>query len=185
MNQYFPTKPSFRHYFICSSLSSLSIVIELIAPSLLCINKLDLYRGTCKLITAFAFVQLLSGVWLCSTPGVPVLHYLPEFAQTHVHWVNDVIQQSHPLSSPSPPVLNLSQHQGLFQWATSLYQVAKVLELQHQYFQWIFRVDFLWDWLVWSPCCLRDSKESSAPQFENINSLALSLLYSPTFTSVI
>ena len=118
------------------------------------------------------FAQLLSGVWLCSTPGVPVLHYLPEFAQTHVHWVNDVIQQSHPLSSPSPPVLNLSQHQGLFQWATSLYQMAKVLELQ--YFQWIFRVDFLWDWLVWSPCRSRDSQESLS---------VLSHLYGSTLTS--
>ena len=61
-----------------------------------------------------------------------VLRYLPEFAQTHVHWVNDAIQLSHPLSPASPPVLNLSQHQGLFQWVSSSYQVAKVLELQLQ-----------------------------------------------------
>ena len=52
----------------------------------------------------------------CSKPGIPVLRNLPEFAQTHVHRVGDVIQPSHPLSSPSPPALNLSQHQGLFQW---------------------------------------------------------------------
>ena len=51
----------------------------------------------------------------CSTPGFPVHHYLPEFAQTHVHWVSDAIQPSHPLPSPSPPALSLSQHQGLFQ----------------------------------------------------------------------
>ena len=51
----------------------------------------------------------------CCTPGFPVLHHLPEFAQTHVHWVSDAIQPSHPLSSPSPPAFNLSQHQGLFQ----------------------------------------------------------------------
>ena len=63
-----------------------------------------------------------------STPGFPVLRYLPEFAQTHVHWVNDVIQPSPPLSPPFPPVLNLSQHQGLFQWVGSLHQVPKVLE---------------------------------------------------------
>ena len=68
----------------------------------------------------------------CSTPGFPVLHYLPEFAQTHVDWVHDAIQPSHPLSSPSPPALNLSQHQGLFQWVGSSRQVAKVLELQLQ-----------------------------------------------------
>ena len=80
----------------------------------------------------------------CSMPGLPVHHQLPEFTQTHVHWVDDAIQPSHPLSSPSP-AFNLSQHQGLFQWVSSLYQVAKLLEfqLQHQSFQWIFRTDFL------------------------------------------
>ena len=70
----------------------------------------------------------------CSMPSFPV-HHLPEFAQTHVHWVNDAIQPSHPLSSPSPPALNLSQHQGLFQWVNSFLQVAKVLKLQHQSLQ--------------------------------------------------
>ena len=73
----------------------------------------------------------------CSIPGSSVLHYLPEFAQIHVHLVTDAIQPSHPLSPPSPPVLNLSQHQDLFQWAGSSHQVAKVLKLQHQSFQWI------------------------------------------------
>ena len=76
----------------------------------------------------------------CSTPGFPVLHYLQEFAQVHVHWVGDTIQPSHPLPMPSPSVHNLSQHQGLFQWVGSLHQVARVLELQHQSFQWIFKV---------------------------------------------
>ena len=66
----------------------------------------------------------------CSTPHFPVLHYLPEFAQTRVHWISDAIQPSHPLSPPFPPALSLSQHQGLFQWVGSLHQVAKVLELQ-------------------------------------------------------
>ena len=66
----------------------------------------------------------------CSMPGFPVLHYLLEFAQTHVHWVDDAIQSSHPLSPPSPLALSLSQHQGLFQWNSSLLQVAKVVELQ-------------------------------------------------------
>ena len=80
-----------------------------------------------------------------STPGFPVLHHLPEFVQTHVHWGHDPIQPSQPLSSPSSPALNLSQHQGLFHWVSFLHQVAKILEfqLQHQSFQWIFRVDFL------------------------------------------
>ena len=62
-----------------------------------------------------------------STPGLPVHHLLPELAQTLVHWVGDAIQPSHPLSSPSPPAFNLSQHQGLFRWVSSLHQVAKVL----------------------------------------------------------
>ena len=77
--------------------------------------------------------------------GFPVHHQLPELTQTHVHWVRDAIQPSHLLSSPSPPAFSLSQHQGLFQWVSSLYQVAKVLELQlqHQSFQSIFRTGLL------------------------------------------
>ena len=81
----------------------------------------------------------------CSTPGLPVLHHLLEFAQTHVHRFGDAIQPSHPLRSPSPPSFNLCQHQGLFQRVSSLHWSAKVLELQlqHQSFQCILRVDFL------------------------------------------
>ena len=81
----------------------------------------------------------------CSMPGPPVHHQLPEFTQTHVHWVSDAIQPSHPLSSLSLPALNLSQHQGLFKWVSSLHQVAKVLEFQLQYqsFQWTPRTDLL------------------------------------------
>ena len=80
-----------------------------------------------------------------SKPGFPVLHHPPEFGQIHVHWVSDTFQTPHPLLLPSPPALNLSQHQGLLQWVSSLHQVVKVLDLQlqHQSFQWIFRVDFL------------------------------------------
>ena len=87
----------------------------------------------------------LCNIMDCSMPGLPVHHQLPEFTQTHVHWVIDTIQPSHPLSSPSPPTFSLSQYQGLFRWVTSSHQVAKVLEsqLQHQSFQWIFRTDFL------------------------------------------
>ena len=97
----------------------------------------------------------------CSTPGLRVYHRLPKLAQTHVHRVSDDIQPSHPLLSPSLPAFNLSQHQGLFKWVNSLHQVAKVLELQHQSFQWIFRTDFLQDGLVGSPWTPRDSQESS------------------------
>ena len=85
----------------------------------------------------------------CSFPGFPVHHQLRELAQTHVCWVGDVIQSSHPLSSPFPPAFNLSQHQGLFQWVYSSHQVAKLLEfqLQHQSFQWIAGlISFRMDW---------------------------------------
>ena len=98
----------------------------------------------------FSSVQSLSYVCLCdrvdcSMPGLPNHHQLLEFTQTLVHQVGDAIQPSHPLSSPSPPALNLSQHQGLFQWVSSLHQVAKVLEFQllHQSFQWKPRTDLL------------------------------------------
>ena len=122
----------------------------------------------------------------CSIPGFPVHHQLPELAQTHVHWVGDAIQPSHPLLSPSPPAFSLSQHQGLFQWVSSSHQVAKVLELQlqHQSFQWIFRTDFPEDWVVGSPCSPRDSQESSTLHFKSINSSVLNFLYGPTLTSI-
>ena len=121
----------------------------------------------------------------CSSSGFSSLHHLPEFAQTHVHWVSDAIQPSHPLLTPSP-VLNISQHQSLFQWVGSSHVMAKVLDLrlQHQSLQLLFMVDLFWDWLVWSPCCLRDSQGSSlAPQFKSNNFSSLSLLYGPTLTS--
>ena len=66
----------------------------------------------------------------CSRPGLPVHHQLPEFTQTHAHWVGDAIQPSHPLSSPSPPTPNPSQNQGLFQWVNPPHEVAKILEFQ-------------------------------------------------------
>ena len=71
----------------------------------------------------------------CNTPDFPVYEQLPELTQTHVHQVSDATQPSYPLSSPSPPTFNLSQHQGLFKLVSSSHQVAKVLELQHQSFQ--------------------------------------------------
>ena len=99
-------------------------------------------------------------------------------------WCHPTISTS---VAPSPPAFNLSQHQGLFQWVNSSHEVAKVLEFQphHQSFRWIFRTDFLLDWLVWSPICPRDAQESSpTPQFRSINSSVLSFLYDPTLTSI-
>ena len=109
----------------------------------------------------------------CSTPGFPAHHQLLELAQIHVRRVGDAIQPSHPLSSPSPSAFNLFQHQSPFQQVSLSHQVAKVLEFQfqHQSFQWILRTNFLWNWLVWSPCSPRDSQESSPTlQCKNINS---------------
>ena len=116
----------------------------------------------------------------CSTAGSSVPHYLPELAQTQVHRVSDAIQPPYLLSSPCPPAFNLSQHHGLFQWVSPSFQVAKVLEfqLQHQSFQRNIQNWFpLW-LTVGPPCNPKDSKESSTSQFKNINSSALSFLYS-------
>ena len=121
----------------------------------------------------------------CSMPGLPIHHQLPEPTQTHVHRVSDAIQPSHPLSSPSPPAFNLSEHLGLFQLVSSLHQVATVLEFQPQSFQQIFRTDLLLDGLVGSPCSPWDSQESSPiQQFKSTNSTALSFLHSPNLTSI-
>ena len=81
----------------------------------------------------------------CSTPGLPVHHQLPEFTQTHIHWVGHTIQPSHPLLSPVSPAPNPSQHQSLFQWVNSSHEVARVLEfnLSHQSFQRTPRADLL------------------------------------------
>ena len=122
----------------------------------------------------------------CSMPGFPALYYLPNFAQTHVHWDGDNTEPSHPLCTLLllPAVFPSIS---LFQRVSSSHQVAKVLEiqLQHHSFHWIFKTDFLWDWLVWSPCSSQDSQESSpTPQFKSIKSSMLSFLYGPTFTSI-
>ena len=114
-----------------------------------------------KIILLFSHSQ--SCLTLCypmdNTPGLPVLHRIQELAQTHIHWVGNAIQPSHPLSSPSLSAFNLSQHQGLIQWVGCSQQVAKVLELQHQSLQWIFRIGFLQVWLVGSTCSTRDSQD--------------------------
>ena len=125
----------------------------------------------------------------CSTTGFPILHRLLELAQTQVH----LSQWCHPaiLSSviPFTSWLQSLPASGSFprRRVSSSHLAAKALELQLQLqsFQWIFRIDFLKDWLVWSPCSSRDSQESSpAPPFESISSSALSLPYGPTLTSI-
>ena len=113
-------------YTICSSLLSILSFLKFIS--------------NWKIMASSAYsVQFISVAQWCptlcdpmnrSTPGIPVHHQLLEFTQTHVHRVSDAIQPSHPLSSPSPPAPNLSQHQSLFQWVKSSHEVAKVLEFQ-------------------------------------------------------
>ena len=122
-----------------------------------------------------------------SMPGLPVHHQLPEFTQIHVHLVSDAIQPSHPLSSPSPPAPNPSQHQSLLQWVNPSHEVAKLLEFQlyHYFFQGNLRAAFLQNGLVGTPCNPRDSQESSPnPQFQRIDSSAFSFLHSPLLTSI-
>ena len=124
----------------------------------------------------------------CSMPGLPVHHQLPKLTQTHVHWVSDAIQPSHPLSSPSPPSFNISQHKGLFKWVSSLRQVIKVLEvqLQHQSFQWMNVQD--WSPLGWTGWISLQSKGLSRV-FSNTSVqkhqfFGAQVSYSPTLTSI-
>ena len=125
----------------------------------------------------------------CSRPGFPVLHYLPEFAQTNVHWVDDAIQPTHPLLSPSPPAINASQHQSLFQWASSLLRWPKYWSFNFRTSASVFPMNIQgWFPLGFTGLISLQSKglqeSSPAPQFESIVSSALSLLYGPTLTSI-
>ena len=165
--------------------SSFQNVLNLLSVFLICCQNGPDFRGNSVQFSHSVVSDSLRPHGLQDTRP-PVHHQHPGFTQTHVRWVSDDIQPSHPLSSPSP-AFNLSQHQGLSKWVSSSHQVAKILEfqLQHQFFQRIFRTDLLWDGLVGSPCSPRDSQESSlAPQFKRTNSLAFSFLYSPTLTSI-
>ena len=156
-------------------------------PGFSCIWYNPLYLCSVQFISVAQSCLTLCNHMNRSTPGLHAHHLLLESTQTHVHWVGDAIQPSHPLSCPSPPAPNPSQLQGLFQWVNSLHEVAKILEFQHQHqcFQRTPKADLLQNGLVGSPCSPRDSQESSpTPKFKSINSLSLSFLYSPTFTSI-
>ena len=113
---------------------------------------MDLGKEVCCCCSVTQSCLTLCDLKDCSMPGLPVFHHLREFAQTHGHWVSDATQSFHHLSSPSPSPLNLSQHQSLFQWISSLHQVAKVLELQlqHQSFQYEYSgfISFRIAWLI-------------------------------------
>ena len=135
-----------RHSFSCSRQIWESLLTPLFPHALHSIDLQILYHFLHNI--QFSSVThsgpTLGNPMGCSTPGLFVHCQLPEFTPTHVHWVGDAIQPSHPLSSPSP-AFNLSQHQGLFKWVSSSHQVAKILELQvpNQSLQRIFRIDFL------------------------------------------
>ena len=137
-------------------------------------------------VQSLSCVRLFATLWIAARQASLSITN-SEFTQTHVPRVSDAIQPSHPRSSPSPPAPNPFQHWSLFQWVNSLHEVAKVLEfqLQHHSFQRNLRADLLQNGLVGSPCSPRDSQESSpTPQFKSINSLVISLLHSPTLTSI-
>ena len=147
-----------------------------------------------RVLCTFVIVQWLSRVWLFATPWTAAsqasLSITNSQSSLKLMSIEPVMPSNHlhPLSSPSPPAFNLSQHQGLFKRVSSSHQVAKVLEfqLQHQSFQWIFRTDFLQDGLTGSPCSPRDSQESSpTPQFKSVNSSVHSFFHSPTLTSIL
>ena len=113
-------------------------------PLLLYFSKRNL-KWVCQFSSVAQFCPTLFDPMDCSMPGLPVHHQILESTQTHVHWVGDAIEPSHPLLSPSPPAFNLSHHQSLFQWVSSSHQVAKVFEfqLQHQSLQWTLWTDLL------------------------------------------
>ena len=143
-----------------------------------------------KSLRMFSSVQSLSRIRLFATPWIPARQASLSITNSRGSLrltSSDAIQPSHPLSSPYPPAPNPSQHQSLFQWVSSSHEVAKVMEfqLQHHSLQRNPRADLLQNGLVGSPCSPRDSQEfSPTPHFKSINSSALSLLHSPTLTSI-
>jgi len=140
-------------FFHCIPLHNLSNSL-LFLSSILLIRVNLFYKNILDLLQSLNIFLFSSVAQSCPTlcnpinhsrPGLPVHHQLPEFTQTHAHWVGDAIQPSHPLSSPSPPAPNPSQHQSLFQGVNSSHQVAKILvfQLQDQSLQWTPRTDLL------------------------------------------
>ena len=158
---YFPISKDYSFYIL------LMFILELLCTCIYCFSVAQLYPTPCDPMDG-------------STPNFLVLHYLPEFAQTHVHWIGDAIQPSHSLLPPSPPTFNLSQHQGLFQWVSSSHRWPKY---------WSFSFSFSPSVNIqgWFPLGLTDlillsrhSQESfPTPPFETINFLALSFVYVP------
>ena len=108
-------------------------------------------------VQSLSHVPLFASPWIAAC-SASLSFTISQSVQVRVHCVSDAVQPSRPLPSSSPPPFSLSQLQGLSQWVSSSFRMAKVLALQHQFFQWIFRFDFIQDWLVWSPCCPRDSQ---------------------------
>ena len=145
-HSYVPTSTHSRHWGLTYScwLASNSLT-QWVCSGELCL--LNIYCGSfgccCVIVQSLGCVKLFVTTQTAACQGSQSFTVSWSLLQTHGHWVSDTIQPSHPLSSPSPPAFKLSQEQGLLQSVASLHQVAEVLKLQHQSFQWIFRVDFL------------------------------------------
>ena len=147
-------------------------------------HMLDLKSKTNNLIIQFS-PSVLCDPLDCSTPGLPVLHQLPELAQTHVHRVGDAIQPSHPLSSPSPAAFNLSQRQGLFNESVLLIRWPKYWSFSiSPSNEYSGLISFRMDWLDLLAVQGTLKEPSPTPQFKSICSSVLSFLYSPTLTSI-
>ena len=151
-------------------------------------NLWDAAKAVLRGRLQFSSVQSLSCVRLFATPWITACQASLSITNSRNSLKLSLSSRwCHPLSSPSPPAPNPSQHQSLFQWVNASHEVAKVLEFQpqHQSFQRTPRTDLRKNGLVGSPCSPRNSQESSpTPQFKSINSLALSFLHSPTLTSI-
>ena len=140
-----PILDSFVQWTACANCAWCLVYIYIYLP-----GTGDKHLSYNKFSSVSQLCPTLSTPWIAARQASLSIYQLPEFTQTHAHRVGDAIQPSHPLSSPSPPAPNPSEHQGLFQWVNSLHEVAKVLEfqLQHQSFQWTPRTDLL-GWTGW------------------------------------
>ena len=146
-----------------------------------CEMKLQVLEGRCSVVQFSSVVQsclTLCDPMDCSMPALPVHHKLPELTYTYAHHIIDAIHPSHPLSSPSPPAFNLSQHQCLFIWVSSSHYVAKGLEFpaSASVLPMNIQDSFPLGWTGWISLQSKGLSRELTPQFKSIYSSALSFL---------